>query len=106
MTLGIKTGSTLPPAPRLFCHRLSGYLFQKPSSLVTDQPMVTTMECQGPKCAAFVMLEHKDGQIRGACADSIQAVALLRLSELVEAFVEGEGEDDPDDDDVPTEGKA
>jgi hypothetical protein len=91
--LGMLTPQAAPQRP--FCHRLSGHLFKPPSGLVADQSTVNTVECQGPRCAAFVVLEQDGTKITGACADTVQATAILRISSLMAEMEEEEDEGDP-----------
>lgn len=98
--LGLLTPQVSAPQ-RPFCHRLSGHLFKAPSGLVTDQSTVQTVECQGPRCAAFVVLEQDGTKITGACADTVQATAILRISSMMAEMDKEDDEDEDVDDSSP-----
>jgi hypothetical protein len=46
------------------------------------------MPCLGPRCAAFVQNTDENGNATGtgACADTVQAIALVRLADLIESY--------------------
>jgi hypothetical protein len=88
--------TAMPRQRRPFCHRLSGFLFERKSALSISGEMaeVKTMECAGSSCSAFVTGSGADGQPIGMCADTLQAISLSQIAALIaQSLDDGEGDE-------------
>jgi len=81
-----------------FCHRLSRLGSPSPLDPAQKTPF-QIVDCQGPRCAIFIMDIDENGQPtgRGHCADTVNAITNAKIAAAIEAFVSdylGESEDE------------
>ena len=88
--------------PKPYCHRFFSASSPAKPSLLDPNAKVTMnlVECLGARCAAFVHDVEPDGKPtgHGACADTLQAIGLMKIAQAVEEIaveVCGEAEEDP-----------